>query len=90
MNPGFAGINQSFVMIGSEATGEEAAIFIWKRDTGELLCRIAGSGRVGHTNIIGQVDGNQAEPYMFVSCSDDETVKIWGVNDKIRIDPIQS
>ena len=76
-------------MIGSEATGEEAAIFIWKRDTGEQLCRIAGSGLFGHTNIIGQVDGNQAEPYMFVSCSDDETVKIWGVKDKIKLEIAQ-
>lgn len=89
LNPSFAGINQSFVMIGSEATGEEAAIFIWKRDTGEQLCRIAGSGLFGHTNIIGQVDGNQAEPYMFVSCSDDETVKIWGVKDKIKLEIAQ-
>lgn len=89
LNPSFAGINQSFVMIGSEATGEEAAIFIWKRDTGEQLCRIAGSGLFGHTNIIGQVDGNQSEPYMFISCSDDETVKIWGVKDKIKLEIAQ-
>lgn len=86
LNPSFAGINQNFVVIGSEATGEEASIFIWKRDTGEQLCRIPGSGLFGHTNIIGQVDGSLTEPYMFISCSDDETVKIWGVKDKIKID----
>lgn len=88
LNPSFAGINQNFVMIGSEATGEEASIFIWKRDTGEQLCRIPGSGLFGHTNIIGQVDGSLTEPYMFISCSDDETVKIWGVKDKIKIDVV--
>ena len=60
------------MICGSEATGEEAAIYIWKRDSGELLSRIPGSGLVGHTNIISQVDGNQQEPYMFISCSDDE------------------
>lgn len=75
-------------MIGSEATGEEAAIFIWKRDTGEQLCRIPGSGLFGHTNIIGQVDGSLTEPYMFISCSDDETLKIWGVKDKIKIEVV--
>jgi WD40 repeat protein len=74
------------VICGSEATGEEAAIYIWKRDSGELLSRIPGSGLVGHTNIISQVDGNQQEPYMFISCSDDETVKIWGVKDRIKIE----
>ena len=25
---------------------------------------------------------------MFISCSDDETVKIWGVKDKIKIDVV--
>jgi hypothetical protein len=32
-----------------------------------------------------KVDGNQNEPYLFISCGDDETVKIWGVKDKIKI-----
>ena len=27
---------------------------------------------------------------MFASCSDDETVKIWGVSDKIKIEIINS
>ena len=40
------------MICGSEATGEDAAIYIWKRDSGELLTRIPGSGLVGHTNII--------------------------------------
>lgn len=25
-------------------------------------------------------------PYLFISCSDDETVKIWGVNSKVKIE----
>ena len=54
--PGFAGVNQTFVICGSEATGEEACIYIWKRDSGELLYKITGSGfnnsYRGHSNII--------------------------------------
>lgn len=42
--PGFAGINESFVVCGSEGTGVDAAIYIWKRDTGELLTKLPGSG----------------------------------------------
>ena len=88
--PGFAGVNQTFVVCGSESTGEDASIFIWKRDTGELLFKIPGSGFnssfKGHSNIINQVDGCPTNPYFFVSCSDDETVKIWGVKDKIKFE----
>ena len=90
--PGFAGVNQTFVICGSEATGEEACIYIWKRDSGELLYKIPGSGfnnsYRGHSNIINQVDGSLSNPYVFVSCSDDETIKFWGVKDKIRIEEI--
>lgn len=90
MIPGFAGVNQTFVICGSEATGEEACIYIWKRDSGELLYKIQGSGFNnsfrGHSNIINQVDGSLSNPYVFVSCSDDETIKLWGVKDKIKIE----
>lgn len=36
--------------------------------------------------MINQVDGSPSNPYLFISCSDDETVKIWGVKDKIKIE----
>ena len=26
---------------------------------------------------------------MFISCSDDETVKIWGVKEKVKVDLVQ-
>ena len=32
------------------------------------------------------MDGSPTNPYLFISCSDDETIKIWGVKDKIRIE----
>lgn len=82
------------MICGSEATGEQAYIYVWKRDSGELLYKIPGSGfnnnHRGHSNIINQVDGSFSNPYIFVSCSDDETIKIWGVKDKIKIEEVTS
>ena len=90
LTPGYAGVNQTFIICGSESTGEDAAINIWKRQTGELLTKIPGSGFnssiMGHSNVINQVDGSPTNPYLFISCSDDETIKIWGVKDKIRVE----
>ena len=34
------------------------------------------------------MDGSPTNPYLFISCSDDETIKLWGVKDKIRIEVI--
>ena len=36
--------------------------------------------------MVNQVDSTPNLPYLILSCSDDETVKIWGVNEKIKID----
>jgi WD40 repeat protein len=93
LTPAFAGINSSFILWGREATGEEACINIFKRGTGELLFKIPGSGveghiHQGHSNIINQIDSCDSLPYLFVSCSDDETVKIWGVGTKIKIEVV--
>ena len=77
------------MVCGSEATGDDAYINIWKRNTGELLAKIPGSGfnssLQGHSNMVNQVDGSKSNPYLFISCSDDETVKIWGVKDLIKV-----
>ena len=40
--------------------------------------------------MINAVDASPNQPYMFASCSDDETVKIWGVQDKIKIEVLNS
>ena len=36
------------------------------------------------------MDGSRGEPYLFISCSDDETIKLWGVKDRIKIDVVFS
>lgn len=32
------------------------------------------------------MDGSSQEPYLFISCSDDETVKLWGVKDRLKLE----
>jgi len=55
-----------------------------------LLVKIPGNGSnnnyQGHSNIINYVDACPTNPHIFISCSDDETVKIWGVKELIDID----
>mmetsp|Transcript_16453 Transcript_16453/g.27924 ORF Transcript_16453/g.27924 Transcript_16453/m.27924 type:complete len:170 (-) Transcript_16453:466-975(-) len=87
--PGFSGINQSFIICGSEANGDDAGIYIWKRETGKLLAKIKGScsnsSYLGHRNMINQVDGSLSNPHLFISCSDDHNVKVWGVKDLVSV-----
>ena len=50
-------------------TYKQESINIWKRQTGELLTKIPGSGFnssiMGHSNVINQVDGSPTNPYLF-------------------------
>lgn len=39
--------------------------------------------------MVNQVDSTPNLPYIIMSCSDDETVKLWGVNSKVKIDIAQ-
>lgn len=75
---------------GQEATGEEATINIWKRSTGEHLHKISGSAVQGngHSNMINQVNSTPALPYLLISCSDDESIKIWGVPSKAKVEVV--
>ena len=36
--------------------------------------------------MINQVNSVPELPYMFISCSDDETIKVWGVQSKVRVE----
>lgn len=40
----------------------------------------------GHSNMINMIDSCESLPYLFISCSDDETVKVWGVGSKVKIE----
>jgi hypothetical protein len=39
--------------------------------------------------MINFIDSAESLPYLFISCSDDETVKIWGVQSQAKVEVVQ-
>ncbi|KAI5816950.1 WD40-repeat-containing domain protein [Pyronema omphalodes] len=62
------GADENFVLSGSE----DSTIYVWKKETGELVEKLAG-----HNGIVNCVHWNPVNPYMFASSGDDRTVRIW-------------
>lgn len=66
---GFGGIDENFVVSGSE----DSKVYIWHRPTGRLIETLSG-----HEN--GTVNGvawHPKDPLTIASCGDDHTVRIW-------------
>ena len=66
----FGGCNEAFVVSGRE----DSQIYIWHRHNMALLQVLRG-----HSGTVNAVAWNPRDPHMLASCSDDHTVRIWGV-----------
>lgn len=69
LRPTFFGFRQSFIAMGAE----DSLIYIWHRNTGDLLQTLEG-----HTGTVNAVAAHPKIPGLLVSASDDKTVHIWG------------
>lgn len=66
---GFGGIDENFVVSGSE----DAKIYIWHRATGRLIETLSGHD----TGTVNAVAWHPRDPLTIASCGDDHTVRIW-------------
>lgn len=65
----FGGVESKFIASGSE----DGNVYVWNRDTGELLKVLSGHG----TGSVNSVAWNPKNERILASCSDDHTVRIW-------------
>jgi len=71
----FGGANESFVLCGSE----DASVSIWSKDKGEIVAKIGTGSAGGHTQVVNAVTWSPTDPYLFASASDDQTIRLWGL-----------
>ncbi|KAL7086635.1 hypothetical protein ACP275_13G013100 [Erythranthe tilingii] len=64
----FGGAGQVFIASGSE----DSQVYIWDRETEELICTLSG-----HPRNVNGVCWNPVDPYMLASGCDDGTLRVW-------------
>ena len=51
----------------------DSNVYMWHREHGNLIAVLQG-----HYGMVNCVNWNPRDPYMFVSASDDHSVRVWG------------
>ncbi|CAG8596188.1 14840_t:CDS:10 [Funneliformis mosseae] len=69
-------VNDSLIVGGSE----DGIVYIWDQDTGEVLQKLRG-----HTGIVYNAIWSQKQS-LFVSCSDDKTLKTWWYDESVPLE----
>ncbi|ORE10923.1 WD40 repeat-like protein [Rhizopus microsporus var. microsporus] len=72
-----AGFADHHLIVGGS---EDGVVYIWDQETGEVLQRLRG-----HSGVVYEAAWNPKQG-MLVSCSDDQTAKIWWYDDKVPLD----
>jgi len=70
----FGGANESFILSGSE----DSMLYMWHLRSGTLLHTLGG-----HSGPVNCVDWSPSNPYLFVSASDDGSVRVWTKEKKV-------
>jgi WD repeat-containing protein 26 len=65
----FGGPQQMFIISGSE----DFNVYIWHREKKSLMESLSG-----HTGTVNSVGWSPTDPCLFVSASDDCTIRVWG------------
>lgn len=76
----FGGANEGFVLCGSE----DATVSIWNKEKGDIVAKIGGQTSpqyplTSHTQVINCVSWSPSDPFIFATASDDQTVRLWGI-----------
>jgi len=80
----FGGVGENFLVSGSEGKwrdlcdvltdrATDSLIYLWHRQSGALLAKLSG-----HTGCVNCVAWSPADPQLFVSGSDDGSIRVWG------------
>lgn len=59
---------------------QDGVVYIWDQDTGEVLQKLRG-----HSGVVYEAAWN-AKQGMLASCGDDQTVKVWSYDEKVKLE----